>query len=714
MVPFIFRLAWLIPAIPYLAALLIGSGPKVSVLIRTRRTPSGRKRKLTFVQAPALVAIAGMAFALLLSLAVLWGTVAQPGVHEPLSVAWFSLGTEVMQVGIHVDPTAALMLVMVTLVCLIAFIYSVSYIRDEPRARRFFITALFSAGAVLGVLVTDNLLVLFLFWQLLGVGSYLLTDLWRERREAQRSVLRRFIVTRVGDSMLLFGLALLYAEVGSLAYRDLFSAATVARLATTPYLGPLSVATVAALMLLGGTIGKSAPLPPHIRLPGAPEGATPVAALIHGATTVSAGAYLMIRAFPLLTQSGAMAVIALVGTAMALYGALRAAVQSNIERLLAFSTMSQLGFVLAALGIGAYAAGLFQLIMHAFFKALLSMAAGSIMQGLERGHRHTSGHAVPLHVKRERIDAADMLKMGGLAFRMPLTAISFLAGSLALSSLPLASAGFWSLGEISGGLWSTLLPPAWALALAAGLTAFSAMRPVALIFLTAPRSRAATYARENKLAMTLPMGVWALLATGLGWLGIPRGFPLLGRLSPNWFGPFVSTSLGEGLERIVPMTLAWQPAIVGVLLTLGGLAAGWWLYGRKSLSIQGDATVDPLHAALDRMGLPRLGESLLGKFGLADRAGALGTLTLRAAVGLEGLIEGGVLSLALIGRGLSELCGLIAGGWVGRGLQSLASPPAVRDRDVRRLQRRGVENHLWTTFVVVALLIAILVLFQRV
>jgi NADH-quinone oxidoreductase subunit L len=691
-----FQLAWLIPVGPFLAFVLIAAG-------------GHRSRALS-----QALAIAGSVAALLLAQAVFWSTVVAPGIHEPFSVVWFSIGTEVMQTGIYIDPVAAVMLAVATLVCLVVLIYSAGYIRSEPRASRFYAYMTLFAGALLGAFVCDNLLALFLFWQLMGVCSYLLIGLRWERTAAQHHALKAFIVGKIGDSLLLLGLVLLYAHAGSLAYRDVFGAATVARLAATPFLGSLSVATVAMLLLFGGTIGRSAQLPLHVWLPDALEAPLPASALIHGSMLVSAGVYLIIRAFPLLVASQAMPAVAWVGTATALYAAFVALAQSDIRRLLAFSTIGQLGYMLAALGTGAYTASVFHLVAYALFNTLLFLAAGSVIRGMERGHVHTPGHAVPVVIDRGPLDPADMLEMGGLAFRMPVTALTFLLGSLALSGFPLVTAGFWSKQGVLSHAWIHNTPVFLALALSVGLTSFYAARQVALIFLTAPRSRAATYARENQPVLVVPLVVLAGFVTGLGWVGIPQSFPWLGRWVTGALSPFVGASLGEMGVTVAPLTSSWLPLMAGALLSVGGYAGGWWLYGRKAMPVMEDAAVDPLLGSMERLGLGWLAQALQHEFGLDTLYQAL---VVRPAVKLAAVLHrvdsqvvGGVVrAAAWVARGLSELFNLLEGGLTAGGVKGVAALAAAPGRGIRRLHGGHLSAHLRNAFVFVLLLLAILV-----
>jgi NADH-quinone oxidoreductase subunit L len=592
-----FDLAWLIPLAPFVAFLLIALG------LHRRRTAS------------QWAAIGGIIIALVLSLGVFWTMVREPTIHKATLTSWFSLGKGEMQIGVYIDPTDAVMIAMVSIVCLMIFVYSVGYMKEEARYSRFFAYISLFAGSMLGAMVCDNLLLFFVFWELMGTCSYLLIGFAWERKSAAQASLKAFLVTKTGDLFLLLGLVLLYAEVGSLAYTDLFAQPTLERLAETAYAGDLSIATVAVLLLFGGTIGKSAQFPLHVWLPDAMEGPTPASALIHAATMVSAGVYLMVRAFPLLAVSQAMPVVAIVGTVTALFAAVIALAQDDIKRVLAFSTISQLGYMVAALGLGAYAAAIFHLLTHAFFKALLFMAAGSVIHGVEHGHHYAGVDGAPGGIQsgvshhdpgHKNFNPNDMWKMGGLALRMPVTALTFLAGSLSLSGFPLITAGFWSKDEILVEAWGGNHLVFWGLALAAGLTAFYSARQLSLTFLGAPRSKAAVHAHENPSVMTLPLIVLALFALGLGWVGIPDAFPVLGELVPNYFTPFVESSVdltlaleaGEGHIGAEP----WQPLVLGLVMGVGGLASGWWVYGRRAGAGRAQLA-DPVAVALSNLGL---------------------------------------------------------------------------------------------------------------
>ncbi|MBN1487887.1 MAG: NADH-quinone oxidoreductase subunit L [Anaerolineae bacterium] len=584
----ILNLAWLIPAFPMLAF--------IGIAVGLYRSP-----KLSTRLAVGCIAAAGMVSLVVFGAAVLqWAHGHNPAgfLFESGRIPWLTSGTSVMTVGLYLDPVSLLLLFMVPLVCLMIFIYSIGYMHGDPRTSRFFAyISLFAAG-MLGLVVFDSFLTLFIFWEIMGTCSYLLIGFWYEKPSARAAGLKAFLVTKVGDLFLLLGLVLLYSQVGSLHYRDVLAPETLSRLAATPFMGlNVSVATVAALLIFGGTVGKSAQFPLHVWLPDAMEGPTPVSALIHAATMVSAGVYLVIRAYPLFAVSEALGIVAFIGTFTACFAALIALAQDDIKRVLAFSTISQLGYMVAALGIGAYIAAVFHLITHAFFKALLFLASGSVIHGMEHGHHHTSAHNTLPHGD---FNPNDMLLMGGLAQKMPFTAIAFLSGGLALSGFPIITAGFWSKDEILSHAWGLNRLVFWLLALSAALTAFYTSRQLCLTFLGKPRSPAAAHAPESVPSMTVPLLVLAFFALTLGWAGIPEHFPVIGGLLPNWFHHFVAGVPHSEHYMAVVESSAWQPLVISIFFAIGGLTAGWWVYGRHPLPV---GASDPIAAALQRVRL---------------------------------------------------------------------------------------------------------------
>ena len=535
-----------------------------------------------------------------------------------LSFPWLPTGTTALSLGVLIDPLGAATLFFVAWTCLAIFVYSVGYHnfgqpRDahdqaglpphggglEPMYARFFAFISLFAFGMLTLVVSDNLLLLFVGWEIMGLCSYLLIGFWYGKDSAKNAMVKAFMTTRIGDVFMLLGLALLYSATGTLNYRAiLFNEEVLHQLATTPAFLGLSMAGAAGLLLFMGTVGKSAQFPLHVWLPDAMEGPTPVSAMIHAATMVSAGVYLSLRIFPLLSagweEGGAlttpMLVVSAVGAFTALFAATIAVAQNDIKRVLAYSTISQLGYMIAAVGIGAYVAAAFHLITHAFFKALLFLGSGSVIHGMEHG----------VHKAHAEVDPQDMHNMGGLRSKMPATFWTFLIGGFALAGFPLITAGFWSKDEIFADAFANgRMLVFGTLALAALLTAFYTMRQITLTFLGKPRTPAAEHAHESKWTMTLPLIVLAVFAVAAGWAGIPKDFPLLGGLLPNWMHEFVGGTL---LEHPHPIIFSPIPLLTSISVSLLGLLSGWLVY-RNAKAGAPDPLVralGPVHTLLKR------------------------------------------------------------------------------------------------------------------
>jgi NADH-quinone oxidoreductase subunit L len=465
----------------------------------------------------------------------------------------------------------------------------------EPMYSRFFAFISLFAFGMFTLVISDNLLTLFVGWEIMGLCSYLLIGFWYAKPSARDAGVKAFMTTRVGDVFMLLGIAFVYSATGTLSFREIFQPQVLRTLASVPapVLG-LSAAGLIGLLIFIGAVGKSAQFPLHVWLPDAMEGPTPVSAMIHAATMVSAGVFMVIRIFPLLSlDPRTMTVVAVIGAFTALFAATIAVAQNDIKRVLAYSTISQLGYMIAALGAGAYVAAAFHLVTHAFFKALLFLGSGSVIHGMEHGVLHTGKH----------IDAQDMFNMGGLRRKMPITFWTFLIGGFALSGFPLVTAGFWSKDEILASTFGGNIAVFVTLAIAAFLTAFYTMRQITLTFLGKPRSNAASNAQESVWTMTLPLIVLAVFALGFGWLGIPEDFPALGGILPNWFHHFVGSMRGE----VHAVGFNWIPLLTSLAVALGGLAVGWLAY-RNVTSPRQDALqlsvlknkwyIDEVYAAL--------------------------------------------------------------------------------------------------------------------
>lgn len=602
-------LIWLLPLPPLLAFFLI-------------MTFAHRRNGLSHGLAIGAVSLSWLGSMVVFGRALQTEHLAEHPWHAVLN--WIPTGDAWFQIGVQVDPLTVVTLFFVAWTILMIFIYSVGYhnygqprgmqdrpglpprgaeVKDthghlhrvpsiEPMYARFFALVSLFAFAMYLLVVSDNLLTLYIGWEVMGLCSYLLIGFWYAKESARNAAVKAFLTTRIGDVFMLLGLAALYTLTGSLNYRVILNNPQVLEIlaSTASPIAGLSWAALIGLLLFAGTVGKSAQFPLHVWLPDAMEGPTPVSAMIHAATMVSAGVYLMIRFFPLLSAgwmpgdplTPPMAAMAFIGAFTALFAATIGLAQRDIKRVLAYSTISQLGYMIAALGIGAYVAATFHLVTHAFFKALLFLASGSVIHGMEHGVYHTGEH----------LDAQDMFNMGGLRHKMPLTFWTFLVGGLSLAGFPLITAGFWSKDEILTAAFQSNLPVFITLGVAALLTAFYTMRQLTLVFLGRPRTAAAAQAHESRPVMTLPLAILAVFAVTAGWVGIPAYFPLVGGMLPNWFEIFVGSMLGhvgEGTHAIFTPT----PLMISVLASLGGLFLGWWVYQSQHDRVQ-DVLAKPL------------------------------------------------------------------------------------------------------------------------
>ncbi len=547
---------------------------------------------------------------------------------HPINEVLFRIPTGDTSIGIGyvLDPANALMLFMVTFLLVMIFIYSKGYMTfphhlsaqdypsahaegKDPRYSRFFAyISLFAAG-MLGLVTSNNLITFFVFWEIMGLCSYLLIGFWFEKESAKKAAFKAFITTRIGDALLFTGMMLLYikSEPSSLDFGELFGQANLVNLGESFVdLGfrEITWLSIITFLILCGTIGKSAQFPLHVWLPDAMEGPTPVSAMIHAATMVSAGVFLLVRTYPLYSQaivltSGTMAVVAFVGAFTALFASTIALTQWDIKRVLAFSTISQLGYMVAALGIGAYVAALFHLLTHAFFKALLFLGSGSVIHGMEHGLEHAHSHNEAesqgeLRYRRDGTldpnDPQDMRNMGGLLQRMPRTGYTFIIGGLALSGFPLITAGFWSKDEILAFAFNGNFVVFLVLAVAAFCTAFYTMRQMALTFGGKPRTEMAAHASESVPSMTMPLILISFFAIGLGWIGIPSDFPILGGLSSNWLGHFLEPFMEHINVTVLHPHFNFVPLAASVVVALGGLFLGWVVYGK---GLRGDQ-IDPM------------------------------------------------------------------------------------------------------------------------
>lgn len=617
---------WLIPAFPLLAA---------AVLAVTKQ----RHRRFS-----AFLAIAAMAIAFLISGAAFLSTLGDTGEEgiwrEVKNFPWFQIGKSTVQLGWILDPLTASMLVMVTFVGLLIFIYSIGYMAHDSNSTRFFGFLSLFAAAMLGLVISNSLLLLFICWELVGLASYLLIGFWYHKPSAAAAAKKAFITTRIGDMGLLLGMLWLYSEAGTLLFYDngngcLEASALTKLVAQTTVFG-MAVSTGISLLIFCGAMGKSGQVPLHVWLPDAMEGPTPVSALIHAATMVAAGVFLIARMYPLMalqpeasvsasqvvhapalsisekerasralaivqpvvhdskpllksappvpegesqvegeaaasqhgatSTSTALQVITWIGTITAVFAACIAVAQTDIKRILAYSTVSQLGFMMIGLGVGGVAVGMFHLMTHAFFKALLFLGAGSVIHGCG--------------------GEQDIRRMGGLTQYMPTTFLTYAAGMMALSGVPVL-AGFWSKDDIlhAASVWSVSRWPFYLCLFAALLTAFYMTRQVCYVFLGRYRSSDALSANssshghhlphESPSVMTIPLMILAFCAVLLGLIGTPVWPWFEGYLS----GHHPSLSLGNLFESGTIQIMLISTAVVFI-----GIGLAWRLYGSRAVA----------------------------------------------------------------------------------------------------------------------------------
>ena len=510
------------------------------------------------------------------------------------SWVWLDLGAAKISVGLLVDNITAVMLMVVTVVSGLVHLYSIGYMHGDPRYSRFFgFLAIFSFS-MLGLVLVDNFLLLYVFWELVGLSSYLLIGFWYEKPSAAAACKKAFLVNRIGDLGFFVGIMIIFWKVGAFDFASVYEGVASGRLSG-------GLLTVAGLCLFCGAVGKSAQFPLHVWLPDAMEGPTPVSALIHAATMVAAGVYMVTRMFPILTPD-ALVAIAYIGAITAILGATIAVAQYDIKRVLAYSTISQLGYMIMGLGVGAYVAGFFHLMTHAAFKACLFLGSGSVIHAVE--------HA--FHKTHNESDPQDMRNMGGLREKMPLTFWTFLIATIALAGVPLTS-GFLSKDAILAGALGFggfsrpvhFLLPLLGFA-AAGLTAFYMFRLIFLTFYGKPKERTLVeYAHESPGVMTVPLIVLAVLSIwifyawnplgGEGWfqhlVKRPEAGLLAGSGAPLPIEPG-ATVYAAGSDGDAAHAAHYPAMILSLLVAGAGIYTAYWkYYNRREEMIALEATL---------------------------------------------------------------------------------------------------------------------------
>jgi NADH-quinone oxidoreductase subunit L len=573
---------WLIPVLPLIAA-------GVTSLAKKKQRTLG-----------AGLAIGSMFLSLLISIGAFAATMSRSGTllsRQVVNFNWFELGNGWVRLGWVLDPLTAVMLVMVCFVGLLIFIYSAGYMAHDENFTRFFcFLSLFAAG-MLGLIIANSLLLFFISWEIVGLTSYLLIGFWYHKPSAAAAAKKAFITTRIGDLAFLLGMVWLYGQGGTLLFYDggqgCLESGVLSGLASTTSGAGIAVCTGIALLIFCGAIGKSGQLPLHVWLPDAMEGPTPVSALIHAATMVAAGVFLVARMYPLMSlvpvgahsPATALVVITWVGALTAVVAASIAVAQTDIKRILAYSTVSQLGFMMIGLGVGGVAVGMFHLLTHAFFKALLFLGAGSVIHGCH--------------------DEQDVRCLGGLKKFMPVTFATYAIGMMALSGVPIFFSGFWSKDEIlhAARAWDPSRWPFYLGVIGAFLTAFYMTRQMCFVFFgncrlalgrtTASEQRTVAHAgvpatehppqelpqqpHESPWLMAGPLVILAFFAVVLGFLGTPA-WP--------WLQHFL-----EGEPVGADFAALRDPSVMTVMafstiIALAGIGAGYWLYGRQPLESQ--------------------------------------------------------------------------------------------------------------------------------
>jgi NADH-quinone oxidoreductase subunit L len=717
-----FNLAWLIIFFPILAFALI-----VLVTRDNKRLSSS-------------IAVGGIFLSWLVSMGVFFSALSIGGhlAEEPFYryYVWSPTGSSAIEFGWMIDPLSAAGAAFVTTVCLMIFIYSQGYMTFpshedpkehpeaaamnlDPRYSRFFAFISLFATGMLGFVLSSNLVESLIFWEIMGLCSYLLIGFYFNKRYADpkkitpaQAGMKAFLTTRVGDVMFLLGIIALYAFTNTVNFRQILDASTVEMLAHKMVtLGPLALsipaATLIAILLFGGSVGKSAQFPLHVWLPDAMEGPTPVSALIHAATMVAAGVFLVARTFPIFSaieRGPAMNVVALIGAFTALFAATIAVAQFDIKRVLAYSTISQLGYMIMALGIGAYVAGIFHLITHAFFKALLFLGSGSVIHGVEHGmhdshHGEEAGHAPRSVGGSDPHDPNDMRNMGGLSGRMRWTFLTFLAATLALTGIP-PFAGFFSKDEILGEAFEKGLVHgngmatfAWIFGtVAAFLTAFYMARQIFMVFSGDPSTDAAEHAPESPFVMTGPLIVLAVFSVVLGFAGLPENISPYG----NPFHRFIG-------ERFAASQFNPAVASISVGVAAVGWILGWLLYGRQPA------------AAREQEPLRRLGPlwTLLNRKYYVDELYQAtiirATVAFSALNGLidQYLVDGLVNAVGWLTNQFSVLSGLFDHYVVDGIVNGIAFVTEEGARGLRLIQTGRVQNYLLIVFFSVLVLVGL-------
>jgi NADH-quinone oxidoreductase subunit L len=563
---------------------------------------------------------------------------------------WIPAGDFEVHLGLFVDPLTACLLIVVTTIGLLVHIYSIGYMSHDPGYWRFFAYLNLFMFSMLLLVLADSWLVVFVAWELVGLSSYLLIGFWYRKRSAALAAKKAFIVNRVGDVGFALGIMAIFLNTGTLDVRHSLE------ILVSPTVAPFPIPVpIVALLVFAGAMGKSAQFPLHVWLPDAMEGPTPVSALIHAATMVNAGVYLVARANPLFAAApSTMVVVASIGIFTAILAASIAMTQTDIKRVLAYSTLSQLGYMFAALGVGAFTAAIFHLMTHGFFKGLLFLGSGSVI------------HAVH--------EEQDMRRMGGLSKKIPITYATMLVGSVAISGIP-PLAGFFSKDEILGEAFKLGFPWVWAIGLfVALLTAFYMFRLMGLTFWGAFRGPKEIWDRihESPSVMTIPL---ILLAIPSALLGLALGLPLGDSVIHHWLAPVFH----EAVEMLHHAEAEYQlfgidGALIGssVAVAAVGVAVAWRYFGADIGGLHLPARPEAVREISARPGLSFLYRASLNKWWFDE------------LYHLLFIVIGGRIANAIWWFDREVVDGTVNG---------IGSSTVVAGRNIRRVQTGRVQNY---------------------
>lgn len=650
--PWVVDYLWLVPAVPLAASLLILS------LANSRRTGA------------AALAIIGQIVTLALAVAAFLPTLQEPGWRAFRNFTWFTFGDQAVRIGWVLDPLTAAMLAMITLVGLCIFVFSKGYMADDKDFCRFFAYLSFFSAAMLGVVIANSLLLLFVCWELVGLASYLLIGFWIHKPSAAAAAKKAFITTRIGDLGFFLGIFWLYGSSGTLLFYD----GGKGCLETAGLLAIGSSATFIALLIFSGAVGKSGQFPLHVWLPDAMEGPTPVSALIHAATMVAAGVFLVARVYPLFALGAvdgvtpSLTVVVWIGVVTALMASLIALAQADIKRILAYSTVSQLGLMMVSLGVGGVAAGIMHLLAHGFFKALLFLGSGSIIHGCHHEQ--------------------DIRKMGGLRKVMPVTFVTYAIGMMALSGVPLFFSGAWTKEEIlhATAHWPKSQVPHYLMLAGVVLTALYMTRQMIYVFY-GHRRVASDGAHESPAVMTRPLIMLAICVIGLSAV-----------LTPAW--PWLHTYLSGETAHYDLAQLIQPMLFVSLALVAGGIGLGVLMYRRAGVT-------DPLQQAQ-----PALFRFLENKMWLdelyAGTVVALSKTAARLSDWMDRSIWDGLVRAL---GGLGQLFGIFTAGFDERGINAGVDESVLGTRGLGRAMSKLHSGQIQTYLGAIAVGVLVLLLF---